>query len=407
MALYAYQAFTKEGRMVTGRIEAHSIAVVRETLTSKQLYPIKIELAEESSWQPGQSLIDYLRPAISLEDKIFFTKQLAVLLKSGIALLPALELLIEQSEGRLKNIVIDLKNSIKEGVSLADSLSKYPHIFDSIYTQLVRAGEASGKLEVILDRLNHYLLRQAEIRKRIKKAVNQPLINLVLILGIAVFLLTTVIPSLAETISSLGVELPLITRITIWLSNFFSHNYIYLIVGAITVSAIYSFWSKTPTGRRAIDTVKLKIPVVSYFTRIGAVIQFSRTLGILLEAGVNLAESLFIVSKVVENSILTDALISASDNIIKQGKIAEYLKQTKIFPPVAIYLINTGEQSGYLDSMLISIAENYESELNDYADSLTSKIAPAMTILTMCVVGPIILSILLPIMQAAGTLTNV
>jgi len=404
MALYAYQAFTKDGKKTTGQVDASSVSGVREILVSRSLYPIKIEILQSHSASNYQSFMDYLRPAIGLKEKIFFSKQLAVLLKSGVPLLPALELLIEQSDGRLKDIVIDLRDTIKEGLSLADGLSKYPKVFNTIYVQLVRAGEASGKLEVILERLTQYLVRQAEISKRIRSALTSPLINLALIMGMSLFLLIGVIPSLAETLASMGGELPLITRITIGISEFLKNNYLKIIVIVGVIIAVYQIWKKTPAGARAIDTIKLKIPVVSYFTRMSAVIQFSRTLGILLEAGVTISEALFIVTKIVENRILTDALIAARDNIIKQGRIAEYLKQTHIFPATAIYLINTGEQSGHLDSMLLSVAENYEEELNDYADSLTEKIGPAMLILTMLIVGPMLLSIILPIMQAAGNM---
>ena len=404
MALYAYQAFTKEGKKVQGQVDATSLSGVRDNLIGQSLYPIKIELLQASKTSFQQSFMNYLRPAIGLKEKIFFSKQLSVLLKSGVPLLPALELLIEQSDGRLKDIIIDLKDTIKEGLSLADGLAKYPQVFNSIYIQLVRAGEASGKLEVILERLTQYLIRQAEISKKISSALSAPLMNLGLILAMSMGLLIGVIPQLASTLSSLGGELPLLTRITIGLSNFLINNYLKLIVAVVASITVFQIWKKTPSGTRSLDIIKLKIPVISYFTRMGAVIQFSRTLGILLEGGVNIAEALFIVCKIVDNRILTDALNAARDNIIKQGKIAEYLKETHIFPATAIYLINTGEQSGHLDSMLLSVAENYEEELNDYADSLTEKIGPAMMILTMLIVGPMILSILLPIMQSASSM---
>ncbi len=404
MALYAYQAFTKDGKKINGQIDAGSVSGARELLTTQSLYPITIELLQSSHTSFQQSFMDYLRPAIGLKEKIFFSKQLSVLLKSGVPLLPALELLIEQSDGRLKDIIVDLKDTIKEGLSLADGLSKYPQVFSTIYVQLVRAGEASGKLEVILERLTQYLLRQAEISKKISSALSAPLMNLGLILAMSMGLLIGVIPQLASTLSSLGGELPLLTKITIGLSDFLITNYLKLIVAVIALITVFQIWKKTPSGARSLDIIKLKIPVISYFTRMGAVIQFSRTLGILLEGGVNIAEALFIVCKIVDNRILTDALNAARDNIIKQGKIAEYLKQTNIFPATAIYLINTGEQSGHLDSMLLSVAENYEEELNDYADSLTEKIGPAMMILTMLIVGPMIFSILLPIMQSASNM---
>lgn len=213
-------------------------------------------------------------------------------------------------------------------------------------------------------------------------------------------------PQLAETISATGGGLPLPTRMLLALSDFITGNYIVIIIVVIVLIVIYRLWKSTPSGARAMDRIKLKIPVISYFTRMSAVVQFSRTLGILLEGGVNIAEALFIVTKVVDNRILTDALNQAREQIIKQGRIAEYLRQTKIFPPIATYLINTGEQSGHLDTMLITVAEYYEKELNDYADSLTSKIGPAMTIAMAVIIGFILLSILLPIIQSTANIGN-
>jgi type IV pilus assembly protein PilC len=405
MPLYAYQALTRDGKKKSGQLDAGSTAAVRELLFAQGLYAKKIELASLAK-SSSFHLADLFKRPVGLKEKIFFSKQLAVLLKSGIPLLPALELLAEQTDGQLKDIVIDLKDMIKEGDSLADGLQKYPKTFDSIYVQLVRAGEASGKLETILEGLTRYLVRQAEVRKRISKATTQPMINLGFIFCITGYLLIKVIPQLTESLKSMGGELPSITKVTIALSDFLKNYYILIGLSLFALIGIFKLWTTTASGKKTVDGVKLKIPFISYFTRTGAIIQFCRTLGILLQAGVNISEALFIVTKIVDNSILSNALIKARDNIIKQGKIAEYLRQTNIFPATAIYLINTGEQSGHLDNMLLSVAENYEEELNDYVDSLTNKIGPATLILTMIIVLPILLSVLLPIVEATGNMSD-
>jgi type II secretory pathway component PulF len=398
MALYSYQALSREGKRVSGQVDASSVAQARELIVRKSLYPTDIVLMEQTALQ-GWSWQNLFVRSISSKDKIFFTKQLAVLLKSGTPLLQSLELLIEQTEGRLRSITIELKDDIKEGRSLADGLSKYPKVFDTTYIQLVRAGEASGRLEVILDRLTEFLERRQLISNKVRSALRGPLINLAIIGVVVMVLLSYVVPTIAQTFTSQGAVLPGPTRFLLGLS-YVIRKYYWLYGGVIVgLFFLYRAWRKTSRGARIIDSFKLKIPIVRYFARMGAVVQFSRTLGMLIEGGVNLAESLQIVVTIIDNRVLVDALQEARENIIKQGNIAEYLKQTGIFPSVAIYLINTGEQTGQLDVMLLTVAHYYEGELTEAADSLSAKIGPLMMMLTACIVGFIVLSIMLPLVK--------
>jgi type II secretory pathway component PulF len=396
MALYFYQALSKDGKKVSGYFDASSIQNVREQLVATGLFPTHIELSS------GVSVPWYKRlfqRSVGLKDKIFFTKQLAVLLKSGIPLVQALELLTEQTTGGLQNIVIALRDNIKEGKSLAESMQKFPGTFDNIYIQLVKAGEASGRLEVILERLTDYLVRRAEITKRIRGALTYPLIQLVIILLVVTFLLYFVVPEIASLFKKQNMPLPLPTRILIAMSDFLLNYWLWLIIGLIAIGTAFYFWSRTPSGSYTLDKLKLKLPIVGYFSRIGAVVQFSRTLGMLTEGGVNLAESLTIVVNIIDNKVLAKTLNEAKENIIKQGKIAQYLKQTDLFPPLAIYLINTGEQSGQLDTMLLTVARQYESELEEYADNLTTLLGPIMTVVMAMIVGFVVVSILSAISQ--------
>lgn len=398
MALYYYQAYSKEGKKISGSLDAPTLQSAREHLSKIGVFPIKIEVAaSEQVHVPFFKRI--FQRSISLKDKIFFTKQLSVLLKAGVPLVQALELLVEQTEGTLQTIVINLKDSIKEGRSLADSLQKYPTVFDTIYIQLVKAGEASGKLEVILDRLTEFLERREELRKTVKGALRYPLIQLGVILLVVAGLLTFVVPQIASVFAGQGIELPLITRVLRGISNFVLHYYIIIIVSIIVCVLLYRFWKATPSGAYTIDKIKLKLPLIGYFTRTNAIVQFCRTLGMLTEGGVNLAESLGIVVKIVDNKVLANALEKARENIIKQGKISQYLKETGLFPPMATYLINTGEQSGQLDKMLLTVAKYYEDDLKETADGLSTALTPIMLILMALVVGAVIAAIMLPIQR--------
>jgi type II secretory pathway component PulF len=394
MALYSYQALARDGKKVRGSLDAASVASVKEQLVRQGLFPIAIELAKD---QLGQSWWQRLTArTITPKERILFTRQLAVLLKSGVPLLEALELLVEQFEGSLRSMLITVKDEVKQGTSLADSLSKYPSVFDTTYVQLVRAGEASGKLEVILERLTSFLERRADLQKKISQATRNPLMQLAVAALVVGVLVVFVVPQMAETFQG-KMDLPAPTRFLMAVSSFVLNHAVILALGLVGVALLFNYWRKTPVGGRTIDEIILKLPVVKYFSKMSAVVQFSYTLGMLIEGGVNLAESLDIVTKIIDNRILADSLNQARDNIIKQGKIAQYLKKTNIFPPMAIHLINTGEQSGQLDTMLLTVAKNCEEDLEELADGLTAKLGPALLIVMAIIVGFIVISIALPI----------
>jgi type II secretory pathway component PulF len=401
MALFTYQAFSKDGKKVSGTIDASTEEAARDQLSKKGLYPVSIKVAPQGEALGWHRFLQVFAGRVSSKDKILFTKQLAVLLKSGVPLLQSLELLIGQFEGRMRSIIIDLRDGIKEGLPLAELLARYPKVFDNIYVQLVRAGEATGKLELILERLIEYMERREVITKKVKAALRYPMIQLVIIVLVVIALLMFVLPNLAEMFSSQGAKLPWTTRFLLAASNFII-SYWYILLGLILIIVIaFRYWKKTPRGARRYDQIKLKLPIIGYFTRMGAVVQFSRTLGMLIESGVNLAESLDIVVSIIDNRILADALNDARDNIIRQGRIAEFLKETNVFPPIAIYLINTGEQSGQLDTMLLTVAKNYEDDVTEYSDSLSSLLEPIMMIIMAVVVGFVVLSVVQPIVNQA------
>ena len=400
MPLYSYQAYSKQGKKISGTIDAQGLGNAKDLLVKRGLYPISIAAASAGS---GRSIWSMLTSrSVSQKDLIFFTKQLGILLSSGIPLSNAFDLLVDQSEGKLKNIVMEIRDNIREGKSLAESLAQYPKVFESIYIQLVRAGEASGKLEVILKRLQDYLEKRAEIKKKIGAALRGPLIQLGIIFIAVVVLLTFVVPQLAGMFTSQGKALPWSTQLVMNASSFIQNYYIFIIAAAIGAFVLFRSIIATKSGKEAYDSLLLKIPIVGFFTRMNAIVQFSRTLGMLIEGGVNLSEALSIVTSITTNMVLKKALIEAKENIIKQGKIAEYLRQTNIFPPVAIYLINTGEQSGNLDAMLTSVGQYYERELDDYATSLTEKINPALMLIMAVSVGFILLSIVQPLANSAS-----
>lgn len=400
MALYAYEAFNHSGKKVSGTVDAASSKEVRDKLIKSGLLPSSIARVDAKAATGLLDLVKgYFQPSISRQDIIFFTKQLSVLLKAGIPIPQALELLIEQTEKTLQKMIITLKDFVKEGKTLAEGLEKYPATFDTTYIQLVRAGEASGKLEVVLDRLVVYLERSQELSKKIRDAMRMPLIQLGIVTIIVFVLLNLVVPQIAGVFATQNVTLPLTTRILVALSHVMQHYYLLIIALFIAFSALFLWWKSTSSGKRLWDTLLLKIPMIGYFVRTHAVVQFCSTLGMLVESGVNLPEALAIVCSIIDNSILVDTLRNAREKIIKQGKITIYLKEAGLFPPLAIYLIRTGEESDQLAQMLLTVAQTFDSELREQADGLSSLLNPIMMLIMGGIVGFIVMAIGTPIMQ--------
>ncbi len=398
MALYSYQSLSKMGKKVSGFLDASSLPDAKTKLSAKGLYVISISATDDYSASKSW-LKRLLEGGVTLKDKILFTKQLSVLLGSGIPLLQALELLMEQFEGKMRSIIVTLKDGVKEGLSLADGLKKYPKIFDNIFVQLIRAGEATGKLESILDRLAAFLEKKQALQKKVSGALRYPMIQLVIVSIVVVFLLAFVVPKIAQIFVDAGSRLPFPTRVVLAASNFLQDHYILLPLIIASITSAFLYWKSTLTGAKTLDKIKLRLPMIKFFSKTSAVVQFSKTLGMLLEGGVSLSEALDIVCNIVSNRVLADQLNEARDKIIKEGKIAEYLKQTGIFPPIAIYLIKTGEQSGDLAKMLLTVGENYEQELSEITDKLTSTMEPIIMALMAVVVGFIVIAIAMPIMQ--------
>ncbi len=408
MPLYVYKAFSSGGAKVTGTIDAASPGTARELLQQKGMYPLTIELASstEAAYPWWKKLLSSHLPGgtVTLKEKILFTKQFAILLKSGVPLLQSLELLGDQFEGKLHRIIVILKDTVKEGESLAYGMKQYPEVFENIYIQLVRAGEATGKLELILERLTLYLERQEDLQKKVKGALSYPLFQLAVIGLVVVALMIFVVPNFQTMFESQGGDLPGATQVLVMLSDFISNYYILIAIVVVLMWIAVSFWKNTPSGSLMLDKIKLRLPIVSTFARLTAIFQFAKTLGMLLESGVNLSEALAIVAMIVDNQVLRQTIETARDKIIKQGNISQYLKQTGIFPPLAIYLISTGEESGKLDQMLTMVGDIYEKDLIEYSTGLTALLNPFMVIITAVIVGFIVLAIALPMFNLTSAI---
>ncbi len=397
MPLYRYDSFNRRGAKVAGTIDAASMVAAKELLRGQGLMPTSVA---EVSYDSTDSLFSLLfQRGVEPKSVIMFTKQLAILLRSSVPLLQAIELLTEQFSGKFRRIIISIKDGLKSGESLAKELNKHPRVFSNVYVQLVKAGEASGKLDSILERLTEYLEKTADTKKRVQAAFRGPLITLSIATFIVVGLMTFMVPAMLDMLTKMDKALPLPTQILVNISEFLREYYLALYAGVFACVIWFTYWANTAQGKYRIDEILLKFPLTAYFSRTSAVVQFSKTLGLLIESGVNLSEALDIVCKVVENNVLARKLQEARDKIIKEGKIAKYLKESGIFPNIAIYMIGTGEQSGKLGHMLLVVGNDYDVELSEIIDRLVGSINPVVMVVMGGIVGFIVMSVLLPVLS--------
>ena len=397
MPLYHYDSFSRRGKRITGTIDAPSLQSAKEILQGQGLMPVKI--GEVGVGVKGFSVAGLFEKRVDVRTKIVFTKQLAVLLRSGVPLLQAFELLVEQFEKQFKQILINIKDGIKAGESLASQLARYPKVFSNVYVQLVKAGEASGKLHMILERLTEHLEKEELTRKRVKKAVSYPIFMLTFSGLVVVGLLVFLVPRITDMFIKMKKELPGPTLFLKNTSDFILENFTVLGIFLLVVLLFFAYWKSTEAGKYKLDELFLRFPLTSYFSKTKAVVQFCKTLGMLLESGVNLSEALDIVCNIVDNKVLVKKLRDARDKIIKEGKISKYLKETEIFPNIATYMISTGEESGKLADMLLTVGNDYDVSLTEITDSLVAKIGPVMTIVTGVIIAFIVISIFLPIVE--------
>ncbi|MFP5288457.1 MAG: type II secretion system F family protein, partial [Thermoanaerobaculia bacterium] len=329
-----------------------------------------------------------------------FTRQFSVMLDAGLPLVQCLEILGEQEENRVfKAIINQVRSDVEAGASLADSMRKHPKAFDNLYTNMVAAGEAGGILDVILQRLSTYIEKAVRLNSQVKSALIYPVAIIVIAILVVTVILWKVIPVFAQLFAGLGGELPPLTQMVINVSNFLGNYFpLIAIVIAFGVVAIRK-WHETPHGRRILDSLLLKIPVIGMLLRKIAVARFCRTLATLTSSGVPILDGLEITAKTSGNAIIEDAVMAVRKSVEEGKTVSEPLAQTKVFPAMVVQMINVGEQTGALDQMLSKIADFYEEEVDLAVAGLMKLIEPIMISILGVIIGTIVTAMYLPLYQ--------
>jgi general secretion pathway protein F len=402
MAVFEYRGIQIDsGKAVKGFRDADNAKALRAILRREG---ILLTLATEESERRARSkreidLFAIFR-RISSADVAVLTRQLATLVRAGVPLLDSITALTEQVEKQqLVRVLSNVREALNEGTSFAKSLEAHPKVFPVLYTNMVAAGEASGTLESVLERLADFMEGQSRLKGKVVSALAYPVLMMFIGSLLVSFLMVAVVPKVTSIFENLGQALPWNTRLLIFFSNTIS-DFWWLILGVAVVSfVVFRRWKNRPAGRLRWDTLKLKWPVFGKITLLVAVARFSRTLATLLASGVPLLKAMEIGRNVLENSKLEGVVTEAIGSIREGESIAEPLKRSRAFPPMVIHMIAIGERSGQLEAMLENVSRAYESDVETRVTALTSLLEPIMILLLGAVVGFIAMSILMPLMQ--------
>ena len=402
MPVYEYTALNDKGKKLKGIIDAQSTGAARQKLRESNIYLTDLQEASgEKKSSPLRQPLGGLFRKVGSRELTVMTRQMATLLGAGLPLVQSLTTLINQtSHPQLKTILAQIREEVNEGSSFSHTLTRYPEVFPAFYLNMVRAGEASGTLHLVLERLADFNEKQQALKGRVRAALAYPLFMFLIGSGVLFFLVTFVVPNVTRIFDEMHQALPLITIILIGVSRFLETFWWVIVAGLIgAFVALKYFLSKTQKGRTLLDRTLLIIPVVGPMNRKMAVARFSRTLGTLLESGVPLLASLEIVRNIVGNSLISDAIQKAGNDVREGQNLSAPLARSGLFPTIAVEMISVGEQSGNLEPMLYRIAEAYEKEVESSITMLTSLLEPIMILVMGLAVGFIVVSILLPIFE--------
>jgi general secretion pathway protein F len=410
MPVFEYSGLTEAGKSIRGLRDAESARALRAVLRKDGVYLTESRAADAGTVAAGGpkgaglarevDVRAIFGSRVSALDLAVTTRQLSTLIGAGIPLVDSLTALVEQVEHpRLKKILGVVKQRVNEGASLADALADHPKVFTNLYVNMIRAGESSGALDVVLGRLADFTEASAQLRNKLLGAMLYPAIMILLGIIIVGVLFAVVIPQVTRIFEDMNVALPWTTRILIAVSSF-ARDYWYVILIAVPLSIwLLRRYLKTPRGRARFDRVQLKAPVFGELIRMLAIARFAKTLATLLSSGVPLLTALDIVKNIVHNTVLSGVIESARDAIREGESIAAPLKRSGEFPPLVHHMIAVGEKSGQLEEMLQNVARSYDAQVDMRVAALTSMLEPAMIVVMGVGVAFIVFSILMPIMQ--------
>lgn len=398
MPVFEYVAVDAAGKKTRGTVDAENVRAARQRLRSQGLFPTAVEEASEQRKKASRDVVQFFQSnRVGLKPLSVATRQIATLVSAGLPLVSALQALADQTESEIfKRLIVEVREQVEEGTSLAAALSKYPKAFPRLYVNMVASGEASGTLDSVLTNLAGYLEGQVELRRKIWSALTYPVLMLIICTLVVAGLLMFVVPRIVEIFEKQGAALPLPTRVMIGVSHFLV-NYWYLLIALFFLFLYLLRWYyRQPHGRARVDALMLRIPIFSGIYIKIATARVSSTLATLLSSGVGLLTGLEIVRNIVANVHIAKALDEAREGVREGRALARELGKSKIFPTMLCHMIAVGEKSGELESMLTKAGQSYENEVNATLSGLTALLEPLLMIVVGAIVLFIVISVLMP-----------
>ncbi|MCO4768835.1 MAG: type II secretion system F family protein [Deltaproteobacteria bacterium] len=405
MPMFVYEGRTSQGDMRKGEIEAANQAAVMTKLREMKIKPtsVKKKGGIDLSADINIPMPAFLQPKVGEKDLVVFTRQFATMIDSGLPLVQCLEIQANNVENpTFQKQLTEIKETVEGGATFADALKKFPKTFDPLYVNLVAAGEVGGILDTILNRLAAYIEKNNKLKRQVKGAMVYPIAILSVMVIILWVIMRFVVPTFDQMFSEVGAELPVPTQILITMSNFVVNYGLYAIVGLVIFFYVFRRALETETGRRLWDSFLLKMPIFGDLLRKVAVARFCRTLGTMISSGVPILDALEICSRSAGNYVVEDAIMKTRDSISEGRTIAEPLAESGVFPGMVCQMINVGEATGALDTMLNKIADFYDDEVEVAVNGITSLIEPFIIVFLGVVVGGLVVALYLPIFGMAG-----
>jgi len=400
LALYEYTGMDARGKNARGVVDADSPRAARAQLKKDGILATTLEEVRreevEAAKSSGFSLS--LGKKINLLELAMVTRQLSTLLEAGLPLVDALGSLVDETDVEKTRLVLSsVRQRVNEGASFYEALSEHPKAFSEFYRNMVRAGEAGGTLELVLDRLADFLESSVAFRRKVRSAMSYPILMAVVAVAVLVLLLGKVVPQVTGVFDNLGRELPATTKMLLAVSDVVQHYWVFVMVVVAVLGYALMRFEKSEVGRRVIHTYVLRVPRLGNFVRLAALSRFAKTLGTLIAAGVGLLEALAIAKPVIGNAVIERAVDETVDDVREGKSLSQAMRDTGQFPSEIRRMVSVGEESGQLDSMLLRVAQSYEDRLDALVVSLTSLLEPLMILVMGGVVGFVVYSILRPI----------
>ena len=411
MVIYRYAAKDANGKTVEGTVQANDRNEAVAELRRQNLVVMRVDeggAAKRAKGAPKAVRTTGLfavRPSCKRSELVVFTRQLATMIGSGLSLLESLEVLAEQAESAGMKVCCNrLVSELRGGSDLSAAMATCPKVFNTLYISMVSAGEASGQMDIILERLAEYVEASEQLKRDIRSAMTYPVVSLVLVVGITMFLMIGVVPGFRQVFDGLGAELNPLTENVLRISDFLRTKWYVVAAAGFMAFVAFVMFKRTKKGAYVCDQIALKIPVFGPLTRKVALARFSRTFSTLIRSGVPIMGTLDIVADTAGNQVIATVVRDSRESVRNGNMLSEPLSQSKVFPPMVTRMIAIGERSGALEQLLEKIAEFYDSQVKAQIKALTSLIEPILITFMGGIVGTVVLSVFLPILDIVGEL---